>query len=229
MSARFYNRILFCLLVMAVVSPMLAQNAPFTFESFLDSAALTNQYAGATFANATVLSAGITLDEFEFPTHGGSNVVSDTGGPITISFLSPVRSFGGYFTYSVPLTVQALDSSNNVLASATSTFSNNEGLSGTSGSHPNEFLTVASSAGISRIVITGTAQGTSFTMDDALVITRCDLNRDGQTNAADAQAAIDEALGVRPGADDLTAEGTVNVVDAQIVINAVLGSGCSAK
>lgn len=225
MHARFCQGVLVCLLALA--SPALAQN-PFSFEGFVDSTALTNQYTGALFGNTIVLTAGITLDEFEFPPHAGSNVASDNGGPITVSFAAPVRGFRGYFTYSVRLTLQALDSSNSPLTSATSAFSNNEALSGASGSQPGELLAVTSTTGIAKVVITGASLGTSFTMDDAAIITRCDLNLDGFTNATDAQAIINEALGATSPADDLNRDGAVNVVDVQIVIDAALGNGCSA-
>src|SRR5580698_6525806 len=75
------------------------------FESLNDGDLVTNQYPGLTFSNTIVLSAGISLNEFEFPPHSGTNVVSDNGGPMTITFFPPIQSFSGYFTYSVPLKV----------------------------------------------------------------------------------------------------------------------------
>jgi hypothetical protein len=229
MRACLSRGILLGLLAGAGVPRILAQNAPFTFEGFLDSTILTNQYTGATFANAIILTAGISLNEFEFPPHSGSNVSSDNGGPIAISFASPLRSFSGYFTYSVPLTLQALDSSNHLLFSAASAFSNNEALSGVSGSHPNELLLVNSSTGIYKIVIAGSSQGTSLTIDDVTVITECDLNQDGYTNVTDVQTIVNESLGVTAANNDLNGGGAVNVVDVQIVIDAALGLGCTAK
>jgi hypothetical protein len=224
-----FRGVLFGLLAGAAATPLRAQYAPFTFEGFVDGTILTNQYTAATFLNAIVLGAGITLNQFECPPHAGSNVASDNGGPMTIAFTSALRSFAGYFTYSVPLTVQALDISNHPLVSAISAFSNNEALSGASGSHPNELLQLNSSAGIYKIVITGGSQGSSFTVDDAVVYTRCDLNLDGATNVADAQAMLNEALGATSAADDLNGDGVVNIVDVQIVINAALAMGCPAS
>jgi len=220
--------IVFCFLA-ASLPPARAQTYSFTFEGLLDSTILTNQYAGATFGNAIILGAGITLNEFEFPPHSASNTASDNGGPMTILFSSPLRAFSGYFTYGVPLTMQGLDSSNHLLATATSAFSNNEALSGASGSHPNELLTVSSGSGISKIVITGSAQGASFALDDATIVTRCDLNQDGLTTVADAQAILNEALGQSTAVDDLNGDGAVNIVDVQIVINAALTLGCTAS
>jgi len=228
MRARRCREILFIVLAAVVTTPVLAQSS-FNFEGLIDSTILTNQYTGATFSNTIVLSAGITLNELELPTHAGTSAASDNGGPMTIVFTSPLRSFSGYFTYSLLLTLQAFDSTNHLVASTSSQFSNNEALAGVPGSHPNEVLQVSATASIYKIVITGGAQGASFTVDDVIVVGKCDLNQDGLTTVADAQAAVNEALGAMSGADDLTGDNSVNVVDIQIVINAALGFGCAAK
>jgi len=136
------------------------------FEGLPDSTVLNSQYAGAVFSHAIILTSGITLNEFEFPPHSGTNVASDNGGPITISFSPPVQSISGYFTYAVPLTMRAFNSANAQVASATSRFSNNEALSGISGSSPNEFLQVSSAGGIATVTITADPAGNSFTLDD---------------------------------------------------------------
>lgn len=136
------------------------------FEQFTDSEILTTQIPGLTFTNTIILTAGISLDEFEFPPHSGSNVASDNGGLITIEFSSPVFLFNGYFTYAEPLTLDGFGSSNNLLASANSKFSSNLALSGDPGSSPNEFLQISSSAGLTEITITGDPNGGSFVMDD---------------------------------------------------------------
>ena len=54
----------------------------------------------------------------------------------------------------------------------------------------------------------------------------CDINADGNTNVADVQLIINEALGVVPAVHDLNGDGAVNVADVQKVINAALGLGC---
>jgi len=229
MRARLCREVLFVLLTGATTTPLLAQNAPLTFEGLLDSTVLTNQYAGVTFSNAIILTAGNSLDEFEAPPHAGTNVASDNTGPMTIGFASPVRSFSGYFTYGVPLSIQAFGSSNNPVGAAASAYPDNEAISGISGSHANELLQVASAAGIYKVVIAGSAQGASFTVDDITSIARCDVNQDTLTNVNDVQAMVNEALGATTGADDLNTDGAVNVVDVQIAINAALSLGCAAK
>jgi len=57
---------------------------------------------------------------------------------------------------------------------------------------------------------------------------QCDINQQGTTNIADAQAIINQALGKAPPVNDLNADGVVNVVDVEILIDAALGLGCSA-
>jgi hypothetical protein len=216
-------------LLLVAAGPVCAQNAPFGFEGLADSTILANQYPGAGFSGTIVLAAGISLNDLEFPPHAGSNVAGDNGGPINISFASPLRAFSGYFTYNVTLTMQALGSSNQVLTSASSQFSHNEAISGAAGSHPNEVISVRSTTGISKITITGSTQGASFTVDDATAITLCDLNQDGYTNVRDAQAILNEALGATAPADDLNGDGVINVVDVQALINASLGMACIAQ
>jgi hypothetical protein len=82
--ARLWGGILPVLLA-ASLSTAFAQNAPLTFEGYADSTILTNQYTGAIFSNAIILTAGITLNELEFPPHSPSNVASDNGGPMSIA------------------------------------------------------------------------------------------------------------------------------------------------
>jgi hypothetical protein len=154
-------------LLLAVAVPLSLKADILTFEGFSDSTSLTTQYPGLTFTSATVITAGITLNEFEFPPHSGVNVVFDDGGPMSILFDSPVLSFSGFFTYSVPLTLAALDATSTEVASAVSAFSSNDALFGDLGSSPNEFLQLSFAAGISSITISGDPLGGSFVLDDA--------------------------------------------------------------
>jgi hypothetical protein len=159
------------LLAIAALLPVPLAADIFTFEGFSDSTSLTTQYPGLTFSNATVITAGVSLNEFEFPPHSGTNVVFDDGGPISISFGSPILSFSGFFTYSVPLTLTAFDASSSQVASAVSAFFSNDALFGDPGSSPNEFLQVFFATGISGVTIAGDQAGGSFVMDDASIAT----------------------------------------------------------
>lgn len=159
------KRLLPFLLTLAFVPPQITATT-LTFEDFPDSTILTNQYPGVTFANTVILTAGISLNEFEFPPRSGVNVASDKGGPITISFATAINNFSGYFTYAQPLTIDAFNSANKLLATKASLFSNNEALSGVAGSSPNEFDSLSSLSGISSITITGSPLGGSFALSD---------------------------------------------------------------
>lgn len=135
------------------------------YEVFADGNILTTQYANVTFANSIIRTSGVSLNEFEFPAHSGSNVVSDNGGLMTLVLSPAVSGFSGYFTHSQSLTITAFDASNTQIGTVTSVTSNNEALSGSAGSHPNELIQI-NVAGIAKITITGALAGTSFTMDD---------------------------------------------------------------
>jgi hypothetical protein len=165
------------LLATAASAPLEASTIVLDFEGFADSTNLTTQYPGVTFTDATVISAGISLNEFELPPYSGTNVVFDDGGPISIAFATPVLSFAAYFTYYEPINLAAFDAVGNEVASATSAFSINVACGdgppclGDPGSSPNEFLEVALDTGISTVIITGDPNGSSFTLDDATYTT----------------------------------------------------------
>ena len=154
---------------LVLVSARHLDASPITFEAFADGDALTNQIAGLTFANTFVLSAGVSLNESEYPPHSGSNVVVDAGGAITVTFAIPVAAVSGFFTYCAPLSFSAFDSTNALIGTAASSFNSNTGLSGDAGSSPNEFLSLLSPLGIASIVILGDPAGSSFTLDDLTV------------------------------------------------------------
>jgi hypothetical protein len=144
---------------------VLARADAISFEDRSDSESVTNQYLGLVFSNATAIKAGVSLNEFSFPPHSGNTVVFDDGGPLSLTFASPVSQFSAYFTYTTQLTFTAFDASGNPIATMLSTFGNNTADGGDPGSNPNESLVFAVSS-ISRITITGLATGNSFVMDD---------------------------------------------------------------
>jgi len=155
-------------LVLALIAlPRIVAAAPIVidFDSLSDGEVVIAQFAGLTFSDATALSAGLSLNEFEFPPRSGLLVVSDTGGPMRIDFGLPVTDVGGYFTYAQPFVLRAFDSTNTLLGSVLSAFSSNAAVSGDLGSLPNEFLQLAL-PGMSYITMTGDPAGGSFTLDD---------------------------------------------------------------
>jgi hypothetical protein len=175
---RFFG--LFLVSVVASIPTLLRADISTTidFETFpdstpiLDSTPITTQFPGITFTNATVISAGISLNEFETPPHSGTNVAFDDGGPISILFATPITSFSGFFTYYEPLAINSFDASNNQVADATSAYSINVGCDpgpiclGDPGSAPNEYLQVSAPGGMVSVTITGDPLGSSFVMDD---------------------------------------------------------------
>jgi hypothetical protein len=144
------------------------QAVTINFDGLSDSTVLTDQYSGSgvTFSNATVITAGFTLNEFEFPPHSGSNVVFDDGGLMALTFSTPMANFGAYFTYSTDLFLSFFGTANALVGTVTSAYISNMALSGDPGSSPNELLTFAWASGISSILIQGDPAGSSFVMDD---------------------------------------------------------------
>lgn len=136
------------------------------FEDLNDSLYVGGSIPGLIFSNATVLTAGVSLNEFDLPPSSGSNVVFDDGGGIRIDFAAPVFSVGGYFNYYSPVTLQAFDAANNLLGSVSSLFSINAAGLGDPDSAPNELLQLAISGGAAYVLFTGDSAGGSFTLDD---------------------------------------------------------------
>jgi hypothetical protein len=164
-----FRSAMFLAALMAIPSGLVASPIVINFDTLNDGDAVTTQFAGLTFTNATVVVAGISVNEFDFPPHSGSNLVFDDGGALSIAFDTPVLAFGGYFNYTQPLTLQAFDSSQNLLGSISSAFSSDLGTTGDPGSSPNEFLQLMFASGISDVVMTADPAGTSFTLDDATI------------------------------------------------------------
>lgn len=162
-------RLVGLVLVLSLVLGQKAIAGPIDFESLSEFDAVTNQFAGLNFSGAVVLSAGSSLNEFEFPPVSGLNVIFDEVGPMRIDFLSPISSFSGFFTYLAPLSISAYDAGNNLLGSVSSLFASNLALSGDSGSAPNEFLQLLF-ANMAYVIISGDPFGGSFTADDIEVI-----------------------------------------------------------
>jgi hypothetical protein len=135
------------------------------FDTLSDGEVVTNQFPLVTFTGATVLTAGISLNEFEFPPKSGANVVFDAA-PIEIVFTNPIFKFWAYFTYLGPIELSAKSVGGATVATATSIFDSNLAISGDLGSMPNELLELESLSGIKSVRIAGLPEGGSFVMDD---------------------------------------------------------------
>lgn len=135
------------------------------FEGLPDSTPISATYAaqGVTFANATAITAGVSLNELEFPPSSGTVAVVDDGGPIEGTFATPVASFEARFTYVVPLTITAYQGATQV----GEVFSLYGWNYVSSGNPPNELIGVSFPGGITRFTIMGDPLlGNSFVMDD---------------------------------------------------------------
>lgn len=157
-----------CLFILSCTSGAYA--AVINFDQLGDGEVVTSQFAaqGVLFENAIALTAGISLNEFEFPPRSYQNVMSDFGGPLYINFSSPQSQVSGFFTYIVSLTMQAFDASDNLVGTASSSSScvTNMAISGTLGCAPSELLSVQAVGLIYRLRVTGGPDGESFVLDD---------------------------------------------------------------
>jgi hypothetical protein len=163
--------------VICALQSLYARTTVIDFDALPDSTPVRDFYqsAGISFVRATAVTTGVSLNEFEFPPRSGKNVAFDNSGTVILTFTFPVARVGGYFTYATPIRIEAFNSSGVLVSTATSSFSNNEALSGDPGSSPNELLQVLSSDGIAQIVISGAPSGSSFTMDDLTVSDTLDV------------------------------------------------------
>lgn len=126
----------------------------YDFEGFADNTNLVNQIAGINFSNATVFTAGVSLNEISFPPKSGLNVVASDLDTISLAFNNPVFAVSGYFTFADQIILEAFDINNILLGSVQSVAAN------VLGSWENIAI---SYSGISLLKITGASQ---FTVDD---------------------------------------------------------------
>jgi len=154
------------LAMLALTARAFAGSYSIDFENLTDGTVVGNNYSsfGVIFQNAVIATAGISLNEFEFPPHSGVNVAIDGLGPITLLFTTPITSFSAYFTYAEPLTMTGYNAMNQVVGTASSLYNANYV---SSGNPPNELVGLNFLGGISSITILADPLGDSFTMDDA--------------------------------------------------------------
>ena len=162
----FRNCRRFCIGLLLCSSIVKAAPVTLDFELFMDSTSLTTQVSGVSFNNAKVLSAGISLNEIEFPPHSGSNVAVDDGAAMVMNFSVPITAFSGFVTYTTGLTLSWFDATLAKLGSVSSAFNANLPGTGDPGSTPNELLSVNFTSDVARIVLSGDPAGFSFALDD---------------------------------------------------------------
>jgi hypothetical protein len=108
-----------CLALVGLV-PAAGAASTITFEGLPDSTLVTNQYAGLTFTNALILSAGQSLNDFDYPPHSGANVITNWGGPeLSVTFAAPTRSFSAYMTHGTDITMSLFGAGHVLFATVT--------------------------------------------------------------------------------------------------------------
>jgi hypothetical protein len=132
------------------------------FEDLAEFDDVANHYGGVTFTGATVLTAGVSLNELDFPPVSGLNVAFNLLPTINVDFSTPVSSVTAYFTYLSSVTLTAY-SGTTVVGSATSTLLSNIG---SNGGPTNELIELAFSGGITSLIISAGDFGGSFVLDD---------------------------------------------------------------
>jgi hypothetical protein len=148
--------------------PLTAQALTLDFEDLPEETFVTDQYLslGVSFEHAIILTAGVNLDDYDYPPHSGSNVLSDSGGPVMMTFSTPMAYFSLHTTYGLPLTISILGTDGGLLEEFSSAFSSNGLVSGDPGSQPNELIAYTRESGIGAVVIAGASSGGSFVLDD---------------------------------------------------------------
>lgn len=128
------------------------------FEGLPDLEAVSGQYVsdGVTFNNAISLTAGFSLNEFDFPPSSGLVAIGDDFAPLGISFTNAASNISGYFTYASQLTFSAYDNVGNLIGGYVNAGFDNLGSS--------EFISL-SFIDVSTLIIAGEWDG-SFIMDD---------------------------------------------------------------
>jgi hypothetical protein len=147
-----------------MATPVSAAPITIDFEALTEFTDVGALLAGATFTNATVLTAGTSLNDFDFPPQSGTNVVFDTAETMRIDFDTAVSSVSAYITYVAAVTFSAYDSSDNLITSVLSSFPANFVTSGVGA--PNELIQLGSTSAISYVTLSASAFGGSFTLDD---------------------------------------------------------------
>jgi hypothetical protein len=142
--------------------PAPAAAAPITIDfeddGFFDLETVT-QIGEVTFSNTLLVTDpanGGSLNEVDFPPHSGFNVITEFGGPMTISFLNPVDTFGAFISHAADLTINFYGVGGGLLGAVSS-------ATPTLGSHE---LFATALTGISFLTFTSAIGAGSFTLDD---------------------------------------------------------------
>ncbi len=147
---------LFCVLFILGTTPVMATFL--NFEDLSDLTPVNDFYAayGIHFQNTISLTAGFSLNEFDYPPSSGSVAIGDNFAPIQITFDNPMENLFGNFTYGSQLTFTAYDQFGSLIGSFI-----NPGISNLG----NTQLISLNFIGVSSLVIAGETVN-SYIMDD---------------------------------------------------------------
>ncbi len=125
-NAIFLSVLLF---VFAICVP--AQAITIDFEDIPDLTSVGDFYAsfGIHFENALSLTAGFSLNEFDYPPSSGDVAVGDDWAPIMLTFDNPAENIFANFTYASQLTFTAWDDIGNVIGTYVNPYFDNLGSS----------------------------------------------------------------------------------------------------
>jgi len=148
--------ILVFLLVFTIYVP--AQAIMLDFEDLPDLTSVDDFYAslGIHFENAISLTAGFSLNEFDYPPSSGIVALGDDWAPILLTFDNPAENIFAHFTYASQLTFTAWNDAGDIIGTYINPNSDNLGSS--------ELISLNFS-GVSKLQIAGEWNG-SYIMDD---------------------------------------------------------------
>lgn len=128
------------------------------FEDIPDLTSVGDYYAsyGVHFSDAISLTAGFSLNEFDFPPSSGDVAIGDDWAPIEITFDNPTQDIFANFTYGSQLTFSAYDATASLIGTYTHPSFENYGFT--------EQIAL-SFTGVSSLIIAGEWDG-SYIMDD---------------------------------------------------------------
>lgn len=128
------------------------------FEDIPDLTSVNDFYAssGIHFQDAISLTAGFSLNEFDFPPSSGFVAIGDDWAPIQITFDNPTENIFANFTYASQLTFSAFDTTSSLIGTYVHPGFDNLGTT--------ELISLGFT-GVSSLLIAGEWDG-SYIMDD---------------------------------------------------------------
>lgn len=127
-------RLSFGLALAAAVANAAAAPVLLDFESLPDGPLGGSEFVAqgvATVQGALALSAGFSLNEFDFPPHSGGMALGNAApaGAVELLFSEPIGELSAWFTYSAPLSISSYAADGTLMGTVLSLFGSNVGAS----------------------------------------------------------------------------------------------------